>query len=69
MTALGQSRYFRNSLSMSAYAQIADMAHSALAVAMCQSRMSELFDHFIGTQQKRLWDRQPKRRGGFEIDD
>jgi len=40
MTVVGQSRYFRNSLGMSAYAQIADMAHSALAVAMCQSATS-----------------------------
>jgi hypothetical protein len=26
------------------------------------------FDHLVGTQQTRLRDSQPKRHGGFEVD-
>ena len=36
---------------------------------MQRSKTALLFDHLIGAKQKRVWDRQPDRFGGCQIDD
>src|SRR5438128_2007536 len=32
-------------------------------------QLASLFDHFIGAREQRLWDRDPQRLGGLQIDD
>jgi hypothetical protein len=34
-----------------------------------QAAHGNSFDHLIGAQQERVWDRQPNRLGGCQIDD
>jgi hypothetical protein len=44
-----------------------DPLRSSMVKIFCVARF--LFDHFVGTQQNRLWHRQTERLGGLKVYD
>jgi hypothetical protein len=67
---MGQTLHFCDVRVVSAFHPIATKSRTCRHVGFGPAtEVAGLFDHFIGTHQKRLGDREAKRLCGGEIDD
>lgn len=71
MSVRGHSRSFGDVGLMSAFPPKTEVDPRSCDVAQVPKAVIRLglFDHLVGAQQKRLWDRQTKRLGRLEIHD